>query len=354
MASDLQMVKMMLDLPLNSTTGAPAGASTGGSGASTGKLFATTIRDRAATGPAPNPALNTRMRASAVAAAADAAPRDDTDKRGGGGKNIIWAVAAGVVILAAAGAWYATRGGPSPGATSTSAAPAAGGAKAPAGGRGAGATNGADLVSVSSVPAGARITLNGTDTGKVTPAPLALGGKVPSTIELSLKGYQPLSANLTDADLKAGNKEFKLLREAGPVRLSVSGTYPVEVMQGEKVLSAPANKHEVTIQPGASNVTVRSKEYLLNWPVSIDFQRSSLDVTVPAPGTLTVYSQVETCMITADGQDIDYQPILKKPIAAGSHTIGLKCPDGKSDSQKVSVAAGENLTVKFGPPKTSQ
>jgi predicted Ser/Thr protein kinase len=348
MASDLQMVKMMLDLPLNnSTSGAPA-AGGQGSAATTGKLFATTMRERTATGGAPSPVLNQRMRASAVAAAADAAPRADSERKGS--KGLIWAVAAAVVLLASVGIWLATRGTSTPVDASTTAGGPAGGGGAAARGAGGGATAGSDLIAINSTPAGAKIVLNGVDTGKVTPAPLSLGGKVPSTIELSLAGYQPVSGTLTDADLRTGNKEFRLSRETGPVRLTVSGPYAFDLYQGDKVVSASSTKHQVTIQPGGAAVSARNKELLLNMPIPLDFQRPSVEATVGAPGKLNAFAsgQLEACAILADGTELGFSPVLNKAIAAGLHTVSIKCPDGKTESQKVTVGAGESQRVTFG------
>jgi hypothetical protein len=72
MASDLQMVKMMLDLPLNSGEASSAAGAAGTTPSlGSAKLYATTLGMKK-----PSTAvLQTPMRASAEAAAADAAPR---------------------------------------------------------------------------------------------------------------------------------------------------------------------------------------------------------------------------------------------------------------------------------------
>jgi hypothetical protein len=60
---------------------------------------------------------------------------------------------------------------------------------------------------------------------------------------------------------------------------------------------------------------------------------------------------LETCTVTVDGQDLGFPPIQRRPIAAGGHTVAVKCPDGKGDSQRVTIASGELSRVTFGPPK---
>jgi serine/threonine-protein kinase len=378
MASDLQMVKMMLDLPLNSGEGASAA---GGAAATpslgSAKLYATSIGMKK-----PSTAvLHTPMRASAEAAAADAAPRA---AHGANRSGLIWVGAALAVVALGLGGMYFMRGGesvvppanagvsapagpvtpapppaqtttppktpataPPKGAQADAAPPAArNGARQAAGGVAAG-----DLLAVSSSPSGARITLNGVDTGKVTPQALSLNGKQPNTIQLSKQGYQPLSATITAADVQTGSREFALTRQSGPVQLTVNGAFPFDLLQGEKVLGTSQTRHEVTVEPGGGVVTARAKDYLLNYTVPVDYQRAQADITLPGPGKLTVLSAVETCTVAVDGQDLGAVPIPSKSIASGAHSVTLKCADGRTETQKVTVVTGDKATVTFGKPK---
>jgi serine/threonine-protein kinase len=376
MASDLQMVKMMLDLPLNSGEGASAGGGTAGTAsAGSAKLYATTIgMKKPATA-----VLQTPMRGSAEAAAADAAPRA---AHGANRSGLMWVGVAVAVVAIGAAAMYFMRSGepPAPPASAAvtappnpatppppaqtgpaSKAPAAAppkGAQLDAGSpvarNGARSTGGAapgDLLAVSSSPNGARITLNGVDTGKVTPQALALNSKQPNTIQLSKQGYQPLSATITAADIQTGNREFTLTRQSGPVQLTVNGAFPFDLLQGEKVLGTSQTRHEVTVEPGGGAVTARAKDYLLNYTVPVDYQRAQADITLPGPGKLTVLSAVETCTVAVDGQDLGPVPIPSKSIASGAHSVTLKCADGRTETQKVTVVIGDKATVTFGKPK---
>jgi hypothetical protein len=338
MAADLQMVKMMLDLPLGT------GDKAGGSG-NTGKLNATLIREKTGSS-ATAAALNQRMRGSAVAAVADAAPRSGVDDHGK--KSLVWIVGAiGVVVLGILGYLVFGNRSNAPAEATTAASgasTASGGGSGESGPAGAPA---ADAVVISSTPSGAAIKVNGADTGKMTPASVSVGTGAEHVVELSLSGYDTMTASLTDAEISAGKKEFRLSRPAGPVRLTVSAPFPFELVQGSKVLSATAATHEVTLQPGSAAITARNKELLLNAPVNVDFQRPRMEVNLPALGSLTVYSSGETCSVLVDGQDLGFPPIVKKPAAAGSHTVAIKCPDGKTDSRRQAVAAGQAATVTF-------
>jgi eukaryotic-like serine/threonine-protein kinase len=329
MASDLQTVKMMVDLPLNPGEAADPSAAT---------MLLQGPPTRPKTGSVTPGVLHARMRPSAAAAAADAAPRARVEAPQK--SNMMWVGIGGVAVVAVLAGGYAMFSGGK--------APAAGSGTAPAATTGAPAAE--KTVVISSVPSGAAITVDGVDTGKVTPASVPVG-RLPGKVDLDLKGYKPLSGEITDADLAAGSLEFKLAVEAQPARLTVSAPYAFELVQGSRVISASSTRHELTVQPGGAAVVARNRDLLLNATLSIDFQRGRSDITLPAPGVLAVFSAVETCTIVVDGQDIGFPPVPRKSIAAGSHTIELKCPDGKGDSKKVSVTAGERTQVNFGPPK---
>ncbi|MCC7010206.1 MAG: serine/threonine protein kinase [Acidobacteria bacterium] len=347
MAADLQMTKMMLDLPLNQ-----AGAS---SAEGTGKLHATVLRERTATG-AQQPILNAKMRPSAVEAAADAAPRQRAAESGS--RPLVIGAVAAVVIAVAAGAYVMSRGtaetppaaGPAPSASPASSAPtepSAASGPAPAASPAGAVTSAA--VMIASKPAGAKISVNGQDSGKLTPAAVTVSAG--DKLTLALAGYEPSAAAVTDRDVRDGAITFNFSRKTGPVTLVVSGPYAFDLVQGGKVVSQAATRHELTVQPGAA-VTARSSEYLLSYAVPLDFGQGRNERQIPPPGTLTVFSAVETCSVMINGRDAGFPPISRKPVAAGSYTVGLKCPDGKSaPPQRVSIAPGGSERVTFGPPQ---
>jgi hypothetical protein len=335
MSSDLQMVKMMLDLPLK-TDGDT------GPQATIGALHATTLGAKAAASSgAVTAMIDTPMRASAAARAADAAPRGPATPSKAGSAQII-GIAGAVVVLGALGLWFAMHGG---GTAPPPASPAA--ATTASGGASRGATPGDGDFFVTSVPSGAKILLNGSDTGKTTPSVVSFAGKATRSLELSLKGYATITSPISDADVKTGAKEFKFEREAGPVRLTLSGPYPFEVYQGSKLLDSSATHHEVTAQPGAGAVVVKNADLMLSATIPVDYQRSSMEATLPGTGTLAVFASVETCKVTVDGEDLGFPPIPPKRIAAGTHSVTLKCPQGKDDTRRVTVSAGERTAVTF-------
>ncbi len=342
MASDLQTVRMMLDLPLKTTddrmpTPNPEVVT---------QLFATMSRTETQ---APG-ISNVRMRKSAAEEAADAAPAGQAaSKRSVSPLLLLGGFA--VVVAVLAGVWAAFgRGGPTaeppPPAEATSTVPETPPAVPAPPPPAAVPTS----LQITSEPAGARITLNGIDTGLVTPAEVSVGATVPSTVQLALDRHQPLSGEITEEDLKTGNKAFTLRPEPVPARVTASADYPFEIVRGSTVLSEMATEHDVTIQPAEGRIVARNPQYLLSETLPVDFQRSRVSVTLRPLGALAVFSIVETCKVFADGQDLGYPPIPNRPVAAGRHTVELRCEGGETSRQSVTVSSGERARVEFKVP----
>ncbi len=337
MSSDLQTVRMMLDLPLKTT--ADDRMPTPNPEVVT-QLFATmprTAETKAAS------IGNARMRSSAAEMAADAAPAGREVKRSVNPMLFMAGIFAVVVVMA--GLWAAFGGGGGPAGTGTGEGTSETQAAAPAA-----APAVATSLQVTSEPAGAAISLNGVATGQVTPAEVSVGGTVPSAIELTLDGHQALTGEITQADLESGSKAFTLRPEPIAARVTVSADYPFEIVRGSTVLSEAATEHDLTIQPTEGRIIARNTQYLLSETLPVDFQRARVSVTLRPLGALAVFSVVETCKVFADGQDIGYPPIPNRPAAAGRHTIELRCDDGKSSRQTVTVASGERARVEFKAP----
>lgn len=324
MASDLQVVKMMADVPLSPVAGAPDATSTG-------RLFATGVT---------NKTLATARRQSGTTSSAAPPAASATPAKA----LIAGMAAAGVLVVGLA--WFLLRSGPAAAtppstdqrAADTRAAVSAAAASGPE-------TNA--TVMVASVPSGARVIVGGVDTGRVTPTAVPAG----STVELALKGYLPFSTILTPGDATAGTRDVRLSREAGPVRLTVSAVFPFTVAQGGKVLSADAERHQVTVQPGGGPLTVRNADLVLSQTIPIDFGRSQMDVTLPAPGTLAVFARDETCSVVANGVELGFPPIARKTVAAGALSVALTCPNGKGETQRVTITPGQTVRVTFSTPQ---
>ena len=328
MASDLQIAKMMADLPAG-TDGAAAHPET------TTKLFATSmaIRTRVETPGAAAPAANATL-AKVPAAPPPTPPAAEPAARS---RGPVGAAVAALALIGVGVLWWsgAFGGAPAPAEGGTGTPPATTAAPAAAG---AGAT-----VVVGSVPAGARLIVDGSDTGRVTPSPVPAGSRV----ELQLKGYQPFSATLTAADTKAGTRDVRLVRDAAPVRLRISAGFPFQVLIGGKVVSPASERHELSVAPGAGPVVAQSDDLVLRQTVPVDFGRSQMDVTLPAPGVLAVFARDETCTVLVNDVELGFPPIARKSVAAGAVSVALRCPGGGVETRKVTIASGQTVRVTF-------
>jgi hypothetical protein len=350
MSADLQMVRLVLDPPLQTLETHRHSAT---SPLTLGKLHATQMRPR--TGEQPTAVLETPMRATAEDEAAAAAGRKSAAK---GGRGVMFAVAGLVLVLAAAGAYFLignrtgddggsdTGGatGPETAGGGTTGTPTGGGSGtrgAAGGGTTAAATTGS--ISFESQPPGAQIALNGIETGQVTPStvPVAL----PASVQLSLRGYEPQTVALSQADLASGRKVVRLARAQGPVRVTVTGSYPFELVQGSRVISPSKTEHALTVQPG-SDVIARSAEMFLRQSIGVDFRRSEFTFTIPEPGTLTVNARNETCPVFVDGTELGFPQINNRRIASGPHLVELRCA-GARQEQRTTVPAGGRAQVPF-------
>ena len=352
MASDLQTVKMMFDLPLHGGgTGPLTSSSTAVTTVVNPPLYASAVRPK--TGNQTSPVLNARMRTSAVAAAADATPRArDEDKRSG----MLWIGAgAGVVLIAIVvmvlmlknGDTGTTGQGNTPPNTQASAGSGTGAAT------GGGATSGGGTatlpteVEVTSQPRGAGIVLNGVDTKQQTPAKVSVAGlPLPVRVVLNRQGYKPFEGEISETDVRKGRKEFTLAADARPVKLSVSGPFEFEVVQGSQVLSRASMSHDLTVQPGAP-VVARNREKFVSQPLNVDFTRGqAATVTLQPLGALSIRGS-SACTVVLDGQDIGEPPIPNQQVGAGQHTVVYKCAGQPDQTQRVQVQSGQKPIVSF-------
>jgi serine/threonine-protein kinase len=206
--------------------------------------------------------------------------------------------------------------------------------------------------SVVSTPAGARITLDGSETGRMTPAAIPVAAPFPKKLELTLEGFEPFSVSLEESDVRTGGREFTLVSRPEPVRVSITGPYAFEVLQGNRVLSNSSARHDVTLAPDQLTIRLRSRAQFLNTSIEVR-PRGSQRVQIQAPGlgTLAIFSSVETCVVSIDGQEIGFPPVPRQEVAAGNHAVSVKCPNGQSETRNVSVAAGARTAVTFDPAK---
>ena len=261
-----------------------------------------------------------------------------------GGKLSTWLAVAGLGLAAVAvaialtgrGGGTATSNSPSP-STASGAAPATGTPNTP------GAPASAARVKLVSDPEGARITINGNESG-VTPADIALDDIKGGRVRVSKRGYRASDVKATASQLDSGVVLVKLENEPTGIALQVSGAYPFEVWDGARRISAAASRHDLVIE-SSRTLRLKSSEVLLDMPLKIEGGAGSrVAASAPALGRLTLRTPLETCKVVVGGHDFGYPPLNEQPMAAGTHQVSLKCPDGTSKDVDVTITAGQTRT----------
>jgi serine/threonine-protein kinase len=272
----------------------------------------------------------------------------------------LWlAGAAAGALLIAAGLWFraarpATPGAAIPGAVAAAPAgqPAQAQAPTPAPGRPSTPTVPAApppaSIRVVSDPDGAGVEVDGRDTGLTTPADVTVGDPPPARIRLTKRGFQAVESRVTDALLKTGSVTLRLPpAEVPTVKVTATGSYPFEVLDGKRLLSPMATSHDLNV-PSQRVLRLQAPSYLLDYPIKIDQAGGrAMQIQAPELGKLTIRSTMETCQVSVNGRDFGFPPINGQLIAAGTYNVQLRCPDGSTlRGGPVTVVAGQTLIAK--------
>jgi hypothetical protein len=217
------------------------------------------------------------------------------------------------------------------------------------------------VVTIASDPAGAQVAVNGVDTGRVTPADVEVEAGAPSlpSVTLTSPAHKPVTARLTPDDVKKGNLRLRLealppppkpqpqpqVQAAAPppevvTRVAMSGEYPFEVLDGNRVVSVSATSHAFTAK-GKPRLRIRNPDYFLDQPVQIDGSKA-FDWTAPGLGKLFM-TVPPLCTVTIAGRNLGDPPI-QETMAAGTYAAEVTC-DGQVKRQTFSIAAGETRRV---------
>ena len=192
-------------------------------------------------------------------------------------------------------------------------------------------------------PEGARILVGGEESG-VTPADIALDDLQSGRVRLSKRGYRAQDVRPTSSQIEQGVVLVKLENEPTGITVLVSGSYPFEIWDGSRKLSASAQRHEIVVD-SARTLRMRSSDVLLDQAFRVEGSAGSrTSAQAPALGRLTLRTPLETCKVVVGGHDFGYPPLNEQPIVAGSHEVSLKCPDGTTKTSQVSITAGQTRT----------
>jgi hypothetical protein len=133
---------------------------------------------------------------------------------------------------------------------------------------------------------------------------------------------------------------------AGPtIEVTLTGGYPFEVVDGQKVISAAATSHDLKQQVGKA-LTLRAPQYFLNQTVRVEGSvNQPFEFAVPGLGSLAVRSTQETCDVAIQNKKLGNPPLTVKEIAAGSYKVDLVCGSDVVKSAYATVQAGHESVV---------
>ena len=220
------------------------------------------------------------------------------------------------------------------------------------------------VVTVTSDPAGAKITVDGVDTGRVTPADVEVqaGAVALPNVTLTSPAHKPVTAQLTKDDVQKGTVLLRLEVLPPPkpqpqaqstataplpvpppevaIRVAMTGDYPFEVLDGNRVLSASSTSHSFSVK-GKPRLKIRNPDYFLDQPVQVDGSKTFEWV---APGLGKLFMTVPPlCTVAIAGRNFSDSPI-QETMAAGTYMVEVTC-DGQVKRQTFSIAAGETSKV---------
>jgi len=107
------------------------------------------------------------------------------------------------------------------------------------------------------------------------------------------------------------------------------------------------SKHDLRLPPRQALI-LRAPQVHYRQRVTVEGKPgSTMNVRAPVVGTLNVLAVRETCEVWLDNENLHYPPITNERVAAGTYKVTLKCPDGDSESDAVTITSGETETKRF-------
>jgi hypothetical protein len=98
---------------------------------------------------------------------------------------------------------------------------------------------------------------------------------------------------------------------------------------------------KVSLPGGRQVLTLVSAAHFLKTEVTVTVPPGG-EVAAEAPGLgkINIRANPDNCEVFIDGASVGYLPILDKPLAAGTHTVSFKWPDGAKTQETAEVSRG--------------
>jgi serine/threonine protein kinase len=132
------------------------------------------------------------------------------------------------------------------------------------------------------------------------------------------------------------------------VHVLLTGPYPFSVLdENGRSISGEFTRHDLRV-PAKTVLQLVGPTVHLKQRVTVDNKPGgTVRLQAPATGTLNVRSGRETCKVFLNESPLYYPPIANLRVAAGRYRLTLNCPEGDSDSQIITVTAGQTETATF-------
>jgi hypothetical protein len=193
---------------------------------------------------------------------------------------------------------------------------------------------------VISDPPGATVSLDGQRLKGVTPLDVSLDPAAEHHLTIGLEGHAPQVVRLAPGQVPSAVRVK--MEAAGPLGVvRVASVYPVDVLWRGKVLAREQVAPAVSLPGGRQVLTVVSAAHFLKTDLAVEVQggaESTLEV--PGLGRINIRAQPDNCQVFIDGTFVDYPPILDRRVAAGTHAVSFKWPDGAKAQETVEVVGG--------------
>lgn len=187
---------------------------------------------------------------------------------------------------------------------------------------------------------GTVISVNGVEIG-VTPVEFEFTAGEELTIGGKAKGYNSISKKLTWEQISAEDTYKLSFTAISPGILTFQGAYKVNVIDDKgKVLGKM--RDEISLPPGKYNIRLTNEAIFLNISREVDVitgKRS--EISLPGMGSLTLHISPANGKVYVDGVDVTQNmPLMKMPIAAGSHKLRYDWGD-KQEEETLQIGAGK-------------
>ena len=216
----------------------------------------------------------------------------------------------------------------------------------------ASATDG--MVKLVSDPDGAAVTINGNPTGLMTPAEIAVSDLKGAKVQLSKSGFRPHLVRAGETQIRSGVVQVRLdaAGTGGPVppsppgapsapaalSVTLKGSYPFEVLDGARVIGESGTEHTLArgrpARAAAPQQRVHARLLGARGRQPHFCQR-------PRPRTLHRSHAARDVQRVGRGRDLGYPPITDQKLAAGNYRVEVRCPDGNSRAETVTIEGGK-------------